>query len=92
MPAFDNYLIGYKDRTAIVDPELHGRVYQGGWIQPTVLVDGRVVGTWALERSKGKVRVSPFAPLSRSVRDEIDGEIDDLARFLGRELDAVVES
>lgn len=92
LPAFDNYLIGYKDRAAIVDPQLHGEVYQGGWIRPTVLVNGRVAGTWALERSKGKVRISPFAPLPRSVLREVDTELADLARFLGRELDAVIDS
>jgi Winged helix DNA-binding domain len=91
LPAFDNYLLGYKDRTAILEPELHMHVYQGGWILPTVLVDGRVVGTWALERAKGKVRISPFAPLKSRVRAQVDAEISDLGRFLGRDIDAVVE-
>lgn len=92
LPAFDNYLIGYKDRSAILDPALHGEVYQGGWIRPTVLVHGRVVGTWALERPTGKVRISSFAPLSRAVRKEVDAELADLARFLGRDLEPVIES
>jgi hypothetical protein len=92
LPAFDNYLIGYKDRSAILEPALHDRVYQGGMIRPTVLVDGQVVGTWALERAKGRVTISPFEPLEPAVRRAVDAELADLERFLGRELDASIEA
>ena len=88
LPAFDNYLIGYKDRTAMLDPALHGHVYQGGMIRPTILVDGAVVGTWALDRAKGRVTISPFAPLSARVRRGVDAELAQLSRFLGRDLDS----
>ena len=87
LPAFDNYLIGYKDRAAILEPALHEHVYQGGMIRPTILVDGEVVGTWALERAKGRVTISPFAPLTARVRASVAEEVADVARFLGRELD-----
>lgn len=91
LPAFDNYLIGYKDRAAILDPALHEQVYQGGMIRPTVLVDGQVVGTWSLERAKGRVRVRPFAPLAKAVRRGLDAELAELCRYFGRDLDPVVE-
>jgi hypothetical protein len=91
LPAFDNYLIGYKDRAAILDPALHERVYQGGMIRPTILVDGQVVGTWALERAKGRVTVTPFAALTATVRRAVDAELADLCRYFERDLDAVVE-
>jgi hypothetical protein len=92
LPAFDNYLIGYRDRAAILDPALHKEVYQGGWILPTIVVDGRVVGTWALDRAKGRVTLSPFEPLSTRVRGEVDAELADLGRYLDRDLDAAVQS
>jgi hypothetical protein len=66
----------------------HGRVYQGGMIRPTVLVDGAVVGTWALDRARGRVTVSPFKPLSTRARRAVDAEIADIGRFLDRELTA----
>jgi hypothetical protein len=90
LPAFDNYLIGYKDRAAILDPALHEHVYQGGMIRPTVLVDGQVVGTWKLDRAKGRVTVSPFTRLTSAVRRAVDAELADLCRFLDRELDSAV--
>jgi Winged helix DNA-binding domain len=88
LPAFDNYVLGYKDRAAILDPALHGHVYQGGMIRPTILVDGEVVGTWALERAKGRVAISPFLPLTARVRSAVDAELADLSRYLGRDVDA----
>jgi hypothetical protein len=87
LPAFDNYLIGYKDRAAILEPALQKHVYHGGIIRPTVLVDGQVVGTWALDRAKGRVTITPFERLEPAVRRAVDAELADLSRFLDRDLD-----
>jgi hypothetical protein len=91
LPAFDNYLIGYKDRTAIVDDGGYSRVYQGGMIRPVVLLDGRVVGTWALTRAKGRVTVTPFTRITAAVRAGVEAEVADIGRFLGAELEVAVE-
>ena len=68
LPAFDNYLIGYHDRAALIAPEHYPAVYQGGMIRPVVLLDGRVVGTWVLQRAQRRLTVTPFAALTRAVR------------------------
>jgi hypothetical protein len=47
LPAFDPYLLGWKDRTFAVPAEYAKRVHPGGgMIRATATVDGRVVGTW----------------------------------------------
>ena len=89
LPAFDNYLIGYRDRTAILDPSLHHHIYQGGMIRPVVLVDGQVVGTWTLDRARRTLRVAAFGELPAPVRRPIAIEVADVGRFLGLELTAV---
>jgi Winged helix DNA-binding domain len=89
LPAFDNYLIGYRDRAAMVAPERQSRIYQGGWIRPVVLEDGRAVGTWALDRPSGRVTVEPFGDLSGRVWRAVEDEVDDLGRFLERQLTLV---
>jgi hypothetical protein len=89
LPAFDNYLIGYQDRSAILAPDLHPEVYQGGMIRPTIVVDGQVVGTWSMQRAKGTVTLAPFAALSATQRRGVSAEVEDLSRFLGRELEVV---
>jgi hypothetical protein len=86
LPAFDNYLIGYRDRAAILDPALHQRVYRGGMVRPTVLSDGRVIGTWALERPTGRLTVSPFDEFDARTRRAVAAEAADIGRFLDREI------
>jgi hypothetical protein len=89
LPAFDNYLLGYRDRAAIVAPEWQPFVYQGGLIRPTALVDGRVTGAWRLDRGRGEVTLEPFEPWSPAVRRLVDAEVADVGRFLGREVRVV---
>jgi len=80
---FDGYLLGYRDRSLSVDPA-HDRAVQtgGGFVMPTVIVDGRAVATW---RTTGqRVSVTPFATLSAATAEGIDAEVSDVARFLDR--------
>jgi hypothetical protein len=80
LPAFDNYLIGYKDR-GFIDDARRGEVYVGGVIRPTVLLDGRVVGRWQLV-DRTKVEVTLFEELNTTNRRALDREIADIGTFL----------
>jgi hypothetical protein len=76
LPAFDTYLLGYKQRP--VAPEFAGRINAGGgWIHPAVVLDGRVIGVWRLR--SGEVEVEPFEPVP-----DLTTEIADIQRFLGQ--------
>lgn len=48
LPGFDEFLLGYRDRTAQLDPVHADRIVPGGngMFRPTVVSAGRVVGTW----------------------------------------------
>ena len=63
LPAFDEYLLGHKDRSHVLDPEQLERIVPGGngVFGGTVVVDGVVAGTW--KRAGDVVEVSPFGPL-----------------------------
>ena len=95
LPAFDNYLVGYRHRDALLDEALRPFVYRGGVIDPTLVIDGRVAGTWSLSRSSKPARVTVrlFEPLRSGQRRALAAEVDDIARFLGRaaELNSVAE-
>ncbi|HET6287607.1 MAG TPA: winged helix DNA-binding domain-containing protein [Amycolatopsis sp.] len=83
--AFDTYLLGYRDRALLLDPAEAKRVNSGGgMIAPTVLVDGRISGTWHTKRTakQTKVVVEPFGPLPRSAIAGLESEVDDYGRFL----------
>lgn len=48
LPGFDEYMLGYQDRSAALPAEWAERIVPGnnGVFQPTVVAGGRVVGTW----------------------------------------------
>jgi DNA glycosylase AlkZ-like len=66
LPGFDEYLLGYGDRSAVLAPEHADRIVPGGngLFRPTIVVDGRVVGTWRRTARAGEINVVPelFGP------------------------------
>jgi hypothetical protein len=84
LAGFDNYLIGYRHRDEMLPAPLRPRVYVGGIIKPTLLVDGRITGLWRLVRkpAKADVEITPFEPLTRKHRAGLEAEAEDLSRFL----------
>jgi hypothetical protein len=86
VPAYDEYLLGYRDRP--VDPAYARRIQPGGGVvSPAVLHDGRIVGRWSQRRQRDRlaVTVEAFGSLPAPVRDGIEEEVADLGRFLGLE-------
>ncbi len=71
LPGFDEFMLGYKDRSAVLDPQHFERVVPGrnGVFKNTVVADGRVVGIWSATTRKGvrTVTPSPFAEFSAAV-------------------------
>jgi hypothetical protein len=75
---FDTFLLGYADRTLHLPPEHVRSVNAGGGIvKPVVLDDGRVVGTWSLDRRRTP-QVTPFS----GEAPDTTAEATDIARFL----------
>jgi hypothetical protein len=67
LPPFDEYLLGYRDRGAVIDPTLIKRVNAGGgMLKPTIIVDGKVVGAWKQIRKRDRILISiePFRELT----------------------------
>jgi hypothetical protein len=77
LPAFDNALLGYDDRTRIVDDAHRGLSVAGTRV---VLVDGRVSATWKADA--GAVVVTPLRPLSAGERSAVAEEGAATASFL----------
>ncbi|MFE9017890.1 winged helix DNA-binding domain-containing protein [Streptomyces sp. NPDC007808] len=87
LPAYDNYLLGYRRRELSVPAEHERLVWPGGGvIRPTVVVDGWAVGTWSGGRRGGPPVVEPF-PGSGAFDDAtasgIARESADIERFFG---------
>jgi hypothetical protein len=86
LPFFDIYLLGYQNRDLVIEPGHAKRVNAGGgMLNPTLLIDGRVVGIWKSTRRKDslEVEVEPFDRLASEVLPGLEAEVGDLGRFLG---------
>lgn len=77
LPAFDNAVLGYHDRSRIIDDEHRGLSVTGARF---VLVDGRVAGTWT--SPAGRVVVNPLRRLTRTEHADVAGEADRLTALL----------
>ena len=80
---FDTLLGGYRDRSLHLGPEQAPMVNPGGGlVKPTVVDDGRVVGTWRYlrERPHDRIEVTLFRQVPRR---DLTGEVAGVGRFLG---------
>lgn len=86
LPAFDEYFLGYADRSPVLAPALFPAVMTvNGIFRPTLLHAGRVVGTWSRKLVRGalQIDVAPFEPLPRAARPALDEAAQHYAAFLG---------
>ncbi len=92
LPAFDEYLVGYKDRTAVLRD---ARILNagGGMLAPTMLWKGQVVGTWkrTLRGDAVTVRLSPLVASSSDVARTMARAARDYGAFLGRAVSVAVD-
>lgn len=77
LPAFDNALLGYDDRSRIVDDAHRGLSVAGTRV---VLVDGRVTATWTVEADT--VTITPLHHFSPTDRTAVAEQGEQLAAFL----------
>ncbi|WP_327135078.1 winged helix DNA-binding domain-containing protein [Streptomyces sp. NBC_01343] len=77
LPAFDNAILGYDDRTRIIDDAHRGLSVAG---ERVVLVDGRVAATWNVREDT--VTVTPLRGLCAADRASVAEEGRALASFL----------
>ncbi|MGI8819764.1 MAG: winged helix DNA-binding domain-containing protein [Chthoniobacterales bacterium] len=87
LAAFDQYLLGYRDRAAVLDPRHALKIVPGsnGIFLPIIVWNGRVVGTWkrVLKKRATLVLAFPFAPLSKAGERAVTLTAEPYARFLG---------
>jgi hypothetical protein len=84
LPEFDNFVLSHDDRTRLLADEHRARVVSKNLqVRATFLVDGRVAGTWKIERKKktAKLVLEPFAALARSTKKELGAEGEALLAF-----------
>lgn len=77
VPAFDEWVLGYADRSLVASPAMLAALVPGGngVFRPAVLVDGVVVGTWRTGRGVGGASYELVEHVSGADRRRIDRAI-----------------
>jgi hypothetical protein len=87
LPGFDEYLLGYKDRSMMATPEQLAAVIPGGngIFQSTLVRDGRVVATWkrTLGRKAVTVTVQPLIGFTAADHRRAAEALEPFAAYVG---------
>jgi hypothetical protein len=87
LPGFDEYLLGYADRSAVLASEHASLIAPGknGIFLPTLVVGGRVAGTWRARKTRRAVEITlaPFNPLSARTSTQLARAAQRYGAFLG---------
>ena len=86
LPVFDEYLIGYKDRTASLPDKYAQKVVPGGngMFLPIIVVDGQVMGTWKRvpKADRIDIELTPFEKFSKIENEAIEVAAERYGRFM----------
>jgi hypothetical protein len=79
LPAYDEYAVAYKDRSGFLQSQ-HRAATGYGIFKPTILINGRTVGTWKRFVRRADLVIS-LAPLTALNDDERGAVIESAQRF-----------
>jgi winged helix DNA-binding protein len=86
LPGFDEYMLGYKDRDAVIAREHAGKVVPGanGVFRPIIVAGGQIVGTWSrTARAQAlTITLQPFTAPGK-LADQVRPEANRYRAFLG---------
>ncbi len=87
LPGFDEYVLGYRDRSAVLD-SVHAQCIcpgNNGMFSPTLVVEGRVTGVWKRTVKRGAVVIeaAPFRPLTPPEARALGAATERYGAFLG---------
>lgn len=85
LPAFDEYLISYQDRTAVIDTVHHPKAFtKNGIFSPVLLYKGQAIATWEKKVAKNGllVTVYPFDSIDKRLHPQIAKALKDYGHFM----------
>lgn len=85
LPAYDEYLISYKDRTAVLAAEHYPKAFTNfGVFFPVILHKGHIVGNWSrLTKGRTFLETSFFRPSMRVAKKRMDAAESRYRDFIG---------
>jgi len=90
LPAFDEFLIGYRDRSASIG-QIHNikAISNNGIFRPILVIKGKVVGIWKRNIKKDRLllEIESFIKINKSIKVEINKAAKRIEHFLGKEVE-----
>ena len=87
LPGFDEFLLGYKDRSYTLHADHASKVVPGGngVFRPTIVIDGVTVGTWrhTVRSSVLEITTQPFTKMTVDEHSLFAASATNYARFMG---------
>jgi len=87
LPAYDEYTVAYKDRSAILDPA-HVQKARNGIFGPVVIVNSQIAGTWSrtITNDKVSIQIKSFIKLQSVQAGRLQKKVKEYCRFIGKSL------
>jgi hypothetical protein len=89
LPAFDEYIIAYRDRSASLVFERHKKaVSDNGIFRPIVVINGIVKGVWkrTIKKDAVLIELSLFHPLNKKEMKGIEKAGEKYGKYLGKKI------
>jgi hypothetical protein len=89
LPAYDEFLISYKDRSASLALTHNKKtVSDNGIFRPLIVINGQVAGLWkkSIKKDKLMIETTPFQPVSNNISSMIEAEALRFGKFLKKEV------
>ncbi|MBI3234825.1 MAG: AlkZ family DNA glycosylase, partial [Bacteroidetes bacterium] len=89
LPAFDEFLISYKDRTASIPLEYQPKAFsKNGIFYPTIVINGKVIGLWkrTIKKDTATIETQFLHPVENSLKGLIDEAAERYGNYLGKKV------
>jgi hypothetical protein len=89
LPGFDEYIIGYKDRSSMIPTKFQPRIFgasKNGILANTIIYNGQAIGTWkrVIVKSEVHLHFNPFKPFTKAQLKGIQQAGNDFGNFMGK--------
>ncbi len=95
LPAFDELLISYRDRTALITSENNKKaISNNGIFRPIVVVNGEVCGIWRRTSQKNQtiIEVNLFQMQNKQIVEHIENEANRYSLFIDKPVQLIVNN
>ncbi len=92
LPAFDEFIISYKNRSAVINIDDHKKaVSSNGIFRPLIVVNGKVTGLWkhTIKKESVAIELESFRPHNKAETSAIKKAAEKYGIFLGKKAEII---